>query len=157
MNRIALIGMGILLATSGLVACSSDSNDNGGRGGSGGSGTAGSGGGDAHTSFAPVAPCLNESDYTAGTSIAFTAGFAYTPKCLKITHGESVTFNGSFSSHPLASSLNRGDTTNNPIQNTGTGDTATFTFPTPGVYAYFCAFHGSADDGSGMAGAIWVQ
>jgi plastocyanin len=157
MNRIALIGLGILLATSGLVACSSDSNDKSGTGGSGGTGQAGAGGGPGASSFTSVAPCLNESDYTAGTSVAFTAGFAYTPKCLKVTRGASVTFTGSFTTHPLASSMNRGITTDNPIQNTGTGDTATFTFPNPGVYAYFCEFHGSADDGSGMAGAIWVQ
>jgi plastocyanin len=172
MNRIALIGMGILLATSSLVACS-DSNDKSGTGGSGGTGHAGSGGstgaagsaaggtgggaGGGASSFASVQPCASESDYTAGTTISFSTGFVYTPKCLKVTAGTSVTFEGAFGSHPLSPSQSRGNTTDNPIEVTNTGTSKSFTFDKPGVYAYFCEFHGSGDDGSGMAGAIWVQ
>jgi len=40
---------------------------------------------------------------------------------------------------------------------TVTGTTASFTFPTPGFYAYFCQFHGFDGDASGMTGVIWVK
>ena len=92
------------------------------------------------------------------TTIAFggTVGFDYAPKCLKVPAGATVTFSGDFASHPLAPSATRGDTTNNPIVNMSNGTTASFTFPTPGFYAYFCNFHGS-DDGASMSGVIWVQ
>jgi plastocyanin len=33
----------------------------------------------------------------------------------------------------------------------------TFTFPTPGYYAYFCMYHGFDDSGNFMAGVVWVQ
>jgi len=30
-------------------------------------------------------------------------------------------------------------------------------FPDPGFFAYYCGVHGGADDGSTMAGVIWVR
>jgi plastocyanin len=181
MNRIALLGIGILLASSGLVACD-DNNNNTGTGGSGGhtgvaghaggstghagsggsTGTAGSGGssvggaGGGSASFTSVQPCPNMSDYTAGTTISF-ANFAYSPKCLKVTKGASVTFSGDFTMHPLRPSAKRGITSGNPITATSTGTSMSFTFSNSGVYAYFCNIHGPADDGTGMEGAIWVE
>ena len=43
-------------------------------------------------------------------------------------------------------------TTPNPIANTSTGATATFTFTAPGLYPYRCMFHQP-----GMAGVIEVR
>jgi plastocyanin len=178
MNRIALLGIGILLASSGLVACDDDNNNTGtggsgghggsvstGHGGSGGStgaaGVGGVGGGavggaGGGASFTSVQPCPNQSDYSNGTTINFT-NFMYTPKCLKVTKGTSVTFSGDFSMHPLRPSAKRGITSGNPITATDSGSSKSFTFDSPGVYAYFCNIHGPADDGTGMEGAIWVE
>ncbi len=117
------------------------------------------GAGGAGAPFMAFLPCNAESSYmTTPTTIAFggTVGFDYAPKCLKVPAGTSVTFSGDFASHPLTPSATRGDTTNNPIVNMSNGTTASFTFPTPGFYAYLCNFHGS-DDGTSMSGVIWVQ
>ena len=167
--------LGTLTATT--IGCSgSDSSGNGshntpGTGGSSGgtgsggtgAGTAGSGGGGGSggsgAGFMAFLPCNAESSYMmTPTTIAFggTVGFDYAPKCLKVPAGTSVTFSGDFASHPLTPSATRGDTTNNPIVNMSNGTTASFTFPTPGFYAYLCNFHGS-DDGTSMSGVIWVQ
>jgi plastocyanin len=68
--------------------------------------------------------------------------------------GDTVTFKGGLAGHPLSASM-RGDQPN-PITETKTGTDKTVTFTTAGTFAFFCEFHGSADDGTGMAGAIWV-
>jgi len=145
MNSLARLSLlGILLATPLAVGC-----------GDSGGGTPGP-----DPSFMAVAPCSMESSYTTtGTTITFPAAatdFNYTPKCLKVTAGATVTFSGDFSSHPLNPSALRGTTTGNPIVVTNTGTSAPFTFPTAGFYAYFCQFHG-ADNGQFMDGVIWVK
>jgi plastocyanin len=107
-----------------------------------------------------VVPCSTEAMYTTtGTSIAFGGtdpGFNYAPKCLKVSAGATVTWNGDFATHPLDKSETRGTLTGNPITMTNTGTTASFTFPTPGFYGYYCRFHG-ADDGQFMDGVLWVN
>ncbi len=173
MNRIALLGMGILLAGSALGACSSDNGNGTGAGGStgaagsagGSTGAAGSAGGSTGAAGSPalpfmaVNPCPTEGDYTTGTTtIEFGVnGITYEPKCLKVPHGTTVTFSGDFPGHPLRKSTMRGDTANNPIVNTSTGDSTTVSFPTPGFYAYYCVFHGVDSSGSNMAGVVWVE
>jgi plastocyanin len=142
------------------VGCGGSSSP-GGAGGNGGSG--GGTGGTTGGNFMSVAPCAAATDYTTtGTEIDFDMGgsTAYTPKCLKVAKGATVTFvskGGDFGTHPLEPSKKRGDTTNNPIKETLTGTMASFTFPTAGYFAYYCKNHGFSDDGSFMAGAIWVQ
>jgi plastocyanin len=103
-----------------------------------------------------IKPCLSESDYMMGTTIASTASLSYMPRCLKVKAGTAVKFTGDFSMHPLKPSAKRGSTTDNPIKDTSTGMEATFTFAKAGYYAYFCNFHGPGDDGSFMAGVVWV-
>jgi plastocyanin len=152
---------GVLVLGGALAACTDDSGNgtgNPGRGGAGG-GAAGAGGGGV---FTAVAPCATEASYTAGTaasSVTFGAAgdFSYTPKCLKVPAGAQVTFMGDFSAHPLEPSALRGTLTDNPIEATSSGNSASFTFPIPGYYAYFCAFHGPSDGATGMVGVIWVQ
>ena len=128
-------------------------------GAGGGGGAGGTGGG---IPFVAVNPCNSEDAYTTtGTTIMYGGlDLKYTPKCLKVAAGAQVTFTpatsgDSFSAHPLNHST-RG-TQGGPITETITGATKTFTFATPGFYAYYCEFHGSADDGNFMAGVIWVD
>jgi len=169
MTRLLIVP--ILLATLTAVGCSDGSGNGtgmagsgGGAAGSGGSGAAGSGG--SGSAFMAVAPCGAETDYvTTPTTIDFgldNAGFYYRPKCLKVPTGTQVTFasmgaTSDFVVHPLEPSANRGTRPGNPITPTATGTTASFTFPAKGFWAYYCAIHGSADDGTYMAGVIWAD
>jgi len=132
---------GILLAALTTIGCSSSSGNN-----------------TPDAGFTAFAPCNAATDYVAATTINFggAVGFDYSPKCLKVSAGAMVTFSGDFSTHPLAPSAMRGDPANNPIVNMSDGTTASFLFPKPGFYAYLCNFHGN-DNGSAMAGVIWVQ
>jgi plastocyanin len=143
-----------------MLACGSSSSSTGAGGSSGTTGAggttgaAGSGGG-----FMSVAPCTMESAYSTGTIVDFssTATYAYTPQCLKVAAGSTVTFTGDFGTHPLSPSAKRGTLTGNPITATSAGTTKTFTFPNPGFYAYYCTVHGASDGAAGMVGVIWVE
>lgn len=85
------------------------------------------------------------------------AGFVYAPKCARISVGQAVTFSGTFASHPLRAGVVVGGVPQpqpgGPIASTDTGTTATFTFPTAGVFPYYCSLHG----GGGMNGVVYVQ
>jgi len=179
-NRIALLGIGIVVATLAFAGCSSDDNGNGGGAGTGGSNSTGHGGstglagspaggstGQAGSAaggsggsipFQALEPCGSEGDYTSsGTTVNFpSGGLNYAPKCLKVAKGATVTFTGTFSSHPLAKST-RGNAADNPIPDmTNTGTSLPVTFPKSGFYPYFCMFHGT-DAGDYMAGVVWVN
>ena len=132
-----------------------------GQAGGNGGATGGTGGGN---TFMAVAPCNAATDYvTTPTTINFgiiNGCFNYQPKCLKVPTGTQVTFMSAASDfvlHPLEPSANRGTRPGNPITATVTGNNASFTFPTKGFWAYYCTIHGSSDDGSFMAGVIWVE
>jgi plastocyanin len=176
MTFLSRLTFGTLLAASMTIGCSGDGasstpgtgGSTGGTGGGGGGttgtggagGTSGGGGGTGAT-FMAMVPCLEESNYTAsGNTIAFGGtdpGQNYAPKCLKVSAGATVTFNGdNFAFHPLEPSTLRGTVTGNPIVSTNTGSSKSFTFPNPGFYAYLCLFHGS-DSSEFMNGVIWVQ
>jgi plastocyanin len=87
-----------------------------------------------------------------------TGGLTYTPACIVVSVGTSVTFNGNFSFHPL-----QGGTvvagvlmpaTSGPfVPATSTGTTRTFVMTSAGTFPYYCAFHG----GFGMAGVVYVE
>jgi plastocyanin len=89
-------------------------------------------------------------------------GLAYSPKCLSIAAGQSVTFVGdttrasNFSVHPLrpggASGTDPGSS-GNPIAAQNGGPTYTVAFATAGTYGYFCQAH----QGMGMYGAVQVK
>jgi plastocyanin len=126
-----------------------------GTGGTGGTGTGGTGG--TSMTFMPFKPCETEDAYMAASTVTFSPTmFKYTPACVKVKAGTAVKFSGPFVSHPLRPSAMRGDTDNNPIKATDTGMEASFTFAKAGFYGFFCNFHGPADDGSNMAGMVWV-
>jgi len=83
--------------------------------------------------------------------------FAYSPRCITVAMGQTVTFLGDLSVHPIApgtspSAANVG-TAGNPIPRTETGGVLRVTFPNAGVYPYFCVFHYAG----GMAGVVRVR
>ena len=70
------------------------------------------------------------------------------PRCVEIKAGQTVTWTGSFATHPLLA--DEGDKPN-PISTADTsGASATVTFPTAGTYGYKCQVHAS------MTGAVLV-
>lgn len=121
------------------------------------------GGGGAETGACPIdpssllSPCLSVTDYQTGVStIAFggVLGHVYSPNCIKIPPGATLTWQGDFETHPLTPST-RG-TQPNPITATTGGTTpASFTFPNVGLYPFYCAVHGD-NSGGGMSGVVWV-
>jgi len=118
---------------------------------------------DAGGAFVAVAPCPTAAGYaTGGNTVVFgflgsAAGFVYDPACLAVDAGAIVTFSGSFVAHPLYPSVRRGTQAGNPIGGVSTGESTAIAFPSRGFFAYYCGVHGAADDGSAMAGVIWVR
>lgn len=81
--------------------------------------------------------------------ITFSANaFQYSPADITIFTGDEVEWSGLFGSHPLASDDNLW-----PV--VSTGDTFRFTFTQPGIYRYYCQFHGGPG-GIGMSGVVRV-
>jgi plastocyanin len=85
-------------------------------------------------------------------------GFAYSPACLLVSTGTQVTFQGTFSSHPLAGGTVNGSTempdAGSPFMPvTSTGPSKAFTLPVAGDYGFYCDNHGAI----GMRGAVFVR
>ena len=78
--------------------------------------------------------------------------------CSKIKAGQSVTWTGNFSTHPLGpfdDSVDGGVPSNSSPVTSGSASgqgSVTITFPTPGTYGYWCTHHKTA-----MMGAIVVE
>jgi plastocyanin len=86
-------------------------------------------------------------------------GLKFTPPCLQIAVGQSVRFDGSLTSHPLAPGNpddHEAGSPNTPIVRTSSGRSVEFTFAAAGTYPYYCELH-AFGAGMGMAGAIYVQ
>jgi plastocyanin len=79
----------------------------------------------------------------ADQPVAF-ADFAYTPRTASLNVGDTATFSGDFTRHPLVWSDG---------SVTSTGPSKTFTFAHPGTYAYYCQVHVDTRD---MRGSITV-
>jgi plastocyanin len=81
------------------------------------------------------------------TTIEFggALGFAYSPKDIRISPGDSVEWLGDFSMHSLVSEQGL-------WQMVSTGSDFTFTFNQPGTYKFHCFFHNSV----GMNGTVTV-
>lgn len=87
-----------------------------------------------------------------------TIGLNYSPSCMEIAAGQSVSFQGVFGTHPLSPgsgpTATKDGSPNNPITTPAADATEiSFTFPTPGQYPYYCAQH----VGGGMVGVIKVR
>jgi plastocyanin len=110
----------------------------------------------------PLAGVNGCTSFTNGTIINFgdALGNHYAPNCLAIAVGQTVTFMGSFTAHPMnpgqAPSQAGGDpgsSSGNAIRSTSSGTSAPFTFGTAGTFPYYCTLH----EGRGMFGAIQVR
>lgn len=92
------------------------------------------------------ANCTTWDDRTApGASRTVTFNSSgYTPKCMRVTTTQDVTFSGSFSLHPLQQTCGPSD------RNMGTtfGTTKTVRFPNFGTYGYRCANHPAFEQGA---------
>lgn len=106
--------------------------------------------------FMAVPPCSSEADYLTTTTVTSTATLRFSPPCVKVPRGTAVRFTMDFSLHPLRPSGMRGDVANNPIQATNFGTEASFTFNQTGFFGFYCAIHGASDNGTIMAGVVWV-
>ncbi len=62
----------------------------------------------------------------------------YTPNCVHVKVGQSVTWNVDLTDHPLAPA---GGDTPNPINPIGTGTSVTYSFPNAGTFGFHCAQH----------------
>jgi plastocyanin len=88
-----------------------------------------------------------------------TQGLTFTPPCLTIKAGQTVRWEGSLSSHPLAPG-NPDDpeagSADNPILETSSGQSIEFAFPVTGTFPYYCELH-AFGNGQGMAGVVHVK
>jgi plastocyanin len=142
--------------------CSSSSTSGGGTDGGTASDSGGADSGGGVDSSVDAGRVTNECDNTgydandetaanATRTITFPMDLApvqFSPHCMKIKAGQSVTWNGQFPSHPLEA---MGGDTGNPIPPTSTGMTVSVTFPNAGTFGFDCANHPSM-----MHGAILV-
>jgi len=100
------------------------------------------------TGAPPVNGC-GPNDFVAANMI--TWNFTVVPKCVSIKPGDSVTWNGSFGTHPLDAF--NGDTPN-PIAGAGVvadgGSSVTIKFSTAGTFGFHCTTHAT------MLGAVKV-
>jgi plastocyanin len=101
--------------------------------------------------FAAASPadCPSYVDHTAAgasRTLSWVLSLSSNPdRCMKIQVGQTVTWSGSFSTHPL---LNDGGDSPNPIA--GHDATGNVTFTAAGTYGYICGVHAT------MTGAIQV-
>jgi plastocyanin len=124
----------------------------GGTGGTAGAaGAAGAAGGAGTTAqaFVAVDPCPTAASYVAGNTVTVSpTQFVYTPACIKVSAGSTVTI-GASAIHPLSGTTD--GSAGNPIPMHQMTPQAV-TFPTPGFYSFHCDIHFSI----GMKGVVWV-
>lgn len=146
-------------STASSSSSSSSSSGAGGASSSSSSGSSSSGSSSSSSGSVTVNGCDQASaeDHTTDTAVNIdfggSLGLKYAPACIRIKTGTSVTFTGSFSSHPLSGGSSGTADASSPITHTTTGSSATFSFPDAGTFPYFCELHFS----SGMEGAIFVE
>jgi plastocyanin len=97
----------------------------------------------------------------AATSIAFGGanGLVFVPKCIKVSVGTTVTFNGNLATHPLqagevVAGVENPASSGTPLPTSplNTGATSDFVMSSAGTFPYYCVPHGTI----GMNGAIFV-
>lgn len=103
---------------------------------------------------------VDRSEASAERRIGFgsalnSPAFGYSPACITISAGQSVTFVGNFANHPLVPGVATGGgaSANNPVQEQRSGSADYMvSFPTAGFYPYFCDVHKPT-----MAGVVRVR
>jgi plastocyanin len=153
----------IIVSVAALLAlasahCSSDSTQPGSTDGGGADSAVADGGTDAEAGMGmqPVNGCsqadfVTMSDPSSMRIITFpttSSPIQYAPPCMKIKVGQSVTWNGAFTHHPLEPA---GGDAMTPIPALNTGTTTTVAFPRAGTFGFECAAHPNV-----MFGAILV-
>lgn len=101
-----------------------------------------------------AAQVMDRSAAGADRTITFggVLGERYSPPCIKIALGQSVTWNGTFSDHPMVPGIRAsGEQDNNPIPRSPSGTTRNATFNTAGAWGYYCTSH------PGMEGVVFVE
>jgi plastocyanin len=93
----------------------------------------------------------------AARTVTFSS-YEYVPPCIRIQAGQTVTFNGSFATHPLqGGEIIGGVETPDPqsrIPFVDQGLSTEIQFPSAGVFPYYCEQHGVSQD---MQGAVYVD
>jgi plastocyanin len=98
--------------------------------------------------FVAILPCPAPAAFAPATQVSTTVDNRYSPACVRVAAGGSVTIEASVA-HPLEA--RPGGSPGNPIpQQTAP---ATVSFPTPGFYPFFCPEHVD----QGMLGVVWVE
>lgn len=117
----------------------------GGRDGDRGSGSGGSG----EVSVNGCVDYVDRSLAEANRDISWNLDLSLDPeRCLAISVGQSVTWNGNFSFHPLSGF---GGDTPNPIGSAEAGNTLEVTFAGAGTFGFICGQHVE------MQGAIFLR
>ena len=84
--------------------------------------------------------------------------FQYTPRCILISAGQTITFTGDFSSHPLVGGIAEGafktPDPQSPIGTTNNGSSKPVQFLSMGTYPFYCDMHVLQ---YAMAGAVFVD
>ena len=82
-----------------------------------------------------------------------TVGNSYSPHCVRIKVGQSVTWTADFQVHPLSSGTPAGGPqAGSPITTTTSGNSKMFTFPAAGNFGFWCQVHTTL-----MMGAVYVE
>ena len=153
--RLPTMTAGLFIAALAAFGCSSsNSTSNSDAAGGAGGTSAGAAGADGSVSaFTSVTPCTTADMYVSGQTMVTTndTTLQYSPKCLKISKGTSVTIQGS-ATHPLSGTSEVGSSANNPIPMSQMTP-QTVMFPNAGFFSYHCDVHFSL----GMMGVIWVE
>lgn len=82
---------------------------------------------------------------------------SYSPRCMTIRAGQTVTFSMSFAAHPLSAGVPHGSsagaTTPSPILTQRSGSSYAVTFASTGYFPFYCTTHGHLN----MAGVVRVS
>ncbi|MFN0061850.1 MAG: plastocyanin/azurin family copper-binding protein [Myxococcaceae bacterium] len=97
-------------------------------------------------------------DRTAGgaSRVIALSSSAFSPPCMRVAVGQTVTFQGDFNSHPMRPGVNPGGLEAegvNPIPIVNSGTSVDVTFSGAGTFPFYCAVHHSF----GMRGVIVAQ
>lgn len=89
-------------------------------------------------------------------TVSFTNALSYDPKCVRVSVGAQVTFQGNFSVHPLLGGFVSGGVfpaASGPfVPVTNTGMSKSVVMLSPGTFPYYCTAHALA----GMTGVVFV-
>jgi plastocyanin len=94
---------------------------------------------------APASTLMLAAPQTTTVNFGGTLGFHYNPNVIFIHPGDSLSWEGDFTMHPLVSDESL-------WTQVSTGTQFTFKFNTPGTYHFHCFFHGPI----GMTGTVTV-